>query len=79
MNLWNDPAYIDTLAVDYPFLNTEILNNSDLFVKLEGYLFPETYYIDFGSTPDQITRIFLNQFATVYDKYKAQIEASPIR
>ncbi|WP_273235171.1 endolytic transglycosylase MltG [Ileibacterium valens] len=77
MNLWNDPAYIDTLAVDYPFLNTEILNNSDLFVKLEGYLFPETYYIDFGSTPDQITRIFLNQFATVYDKYKAQIEASP--
>lgn len=77
MNLWNDMNYINTLAQDYPFLNPEVLSNEQLFVKLEGYLFPETYYIDCGSSTDQITRTFLDQFQKVYDKYKAQIGASP--
>lgn len=77
MNLWNDMDYINQLAADYPFLNPEVLSNEQLFVKLEGYLFPETYYIDYGSSMDQITRTFLDQFDKVYEKYKAEIEASP--
>lgn len=77
MTLWNDTDYINALAKDYSFLNTEILDNDQLKVKLEGYLFPETYYIDYDSTPDQITRTFLDQFQKIYDKYKSEIDASP--
>lgn len=77
MNLWNDPNYIEELSQTYEFINPEVLNNDQLICKLEGYLFPETYHIDFGMTTDQITRMFLDQFRTVYDKYKTQIEESP--
>ena len=76
LDLWNDADYIKTLSETYSFLNPEILNNEQFFVKLEGYLFPETYYMDKDLTSDEITRTFLNQFQTVYDKYKDQIEAS---
>lgn len=76
IHLWNDSDYITTLAQTYSFLNPETLNNEQFFVKLEGYLFPETYYMDKDLTTDEITRTFLNQFQTIYDKYKNQIEAS---
>ncbi len=76
LNLWNDQSYIETLAQDYPFLDPAALNNDSYFVRLEGYLFPDTYYMDYTMTPDQITRMLLDQFEVVYDQYKPQIEAS---
>lgn len=74
--LWNDSAYIQQLAQDYPFLDPAILDNSQYFVKLEGYLFPQTYFIDFNMNADQVTRMLLDQFEKVYEKYKADIDAS---
>lgn len=74
--LWNDQNYIKTLAKDYPFLDPQVLDNSELKVKLEGFLFPETYFIDRDATLDEITRIFLDQFAQVYNEYKSQFESS---
>ncbi|HHW70028.1 MAG TPA: endolytic transglycosylase MltG [Clostridiales bacterium] len=34
---------------------------------LEGYLFPETYFVDEGSTPEDIIKTMLSQFAKVYN------------
>lgn len=76
IDLWNDDTYINELAKTYTFLNPQIVENQEYFVKLEGYLFPETYYIDYGSTPDQITRTFLDQFQKVYDANKESFDAS---
>ena len=75
--LWNDSEYIDSLAGLYSFIDPSVLNNDQFFVKLEGYLFPDTYYIDFDLNADQITRMLLDQFGVVYEKYRPQIEASP--
>lgn len=46
--------YVD----DYPFLEG-VYNNS-----MEGYLFPDTYNIPYGSTADDIVRAMLDNFAS---------------
>lgn len=76
LRLWNDDAYIETLAQDYPFLDPSVLENSQYFVKLEGYLFPDTYHIDFNMNEDQVTRMLLDQFNVMYEQYRGDIESS---
>lgn len=73
--LWNDDAYITELMKTYPFLTKDVLN-SKYKVKLEGYLFPETYTFKKDSTAQDITTTFLDHFATIYEKYKVEIEKS---
>ena len=42
---------------------------------LEGYLFPETYFVDEGSTPEDIIKTMLSQFAKIYGtEYKARAD-----
>ncbi len=77
LTLWNDSEYIESLASLYSFIDPQTLNNDQFFVKLEGYLFPDTYYFDFDLNADQITRMMLDQFGVIYEKYRPQIEASP--
>ncbi len=67
ISLWNDDAYLNTLIQKYPFLTKDILNE-DVRVKLEGYLFPETYVFSKKATPEQITETFLDHFLTIYQK-----------
>ncbi len=73
---WNDSDYIKELAKDYEFLDAKALNNKNYRVKLEGYLFPETYSFNSTATIDEITRTMLSQFDTVYQKYKTQFDKS---
>lgn len=74
--LWNDASYIETLAKDYPFLDEKALNNEAYRVKLEGYLFPETYSFDKDASADEVTRTFLDHFADIYAKYEQDINSS---
>ena len=76
LSLWNDTKYIEELAADYPFLDTDVLDNADYRVKLEGYLFPETYAFDKDATADEVTRTFLDHFSEIYDKYEEDIKKS---
>ena len=73
---WNDISYIKKLAKDYSFLDVDTLNNSNYKVKLEGYLFPDTYALNKDMTIDEITRVFLDRFQDVYETYKSDIENS---
>lgn len=73
--LWNDEAYIHSLMPEYSVLT------EDIFVKgvnvlLEGYLMPETYYMNPEASADSLTRRILNQTQKVYDDNKAQFDAS---
>jgi len=53
--------------------NDLILSKKDVFYDLEGYLFPDTYYIPNTATKDEIINIMVNRFKTVFsDKYKAR-------
>jgi len=75
LTLWNDSEYIKTLMNDYPFITEDVLNEQ-LHVKLEGYLFPETYNFKPVTTADAITRRLLNQTMSIYQKYEKEFKAS---
>lgn len=72
--LWNDEAYLRTLIDRYEFLDDSILNEQTR-VRLEGYLYPETYRFNVDATKEEITETFLNQFANVYKDLKPDIKA----
>lgn len=76
LNQWNDIDYIKKLAKEYTFLDPDTLNNSNYKVKLEGYLFPDTYSFNSDASIDEITRTFLDRFQKMYDKYEKQIKKS---
>lgn len=60
LDKWNDKAYLKTLINDYWFLTDEILS-SDLLCPLEGYLYPETYFIvEQEPTVEGITKAILD-------------------
>lgn len=75
IELWNDDAYLKTLIEKYDCLDEEILNDQTR-VKLEGYLYPETYHFDVEATKEEVTETFLNQFEQVYDEMKRDFVAS---
>lgn len=75
--LWNDTAYLKSLMKKYPFLTKEILNEKTR-VKLEGYLFPETYTFAKDADAKAITETFLDHFQNIYKKYEKDIKASKL-
>lgn len=77
LNLWNDESYIQELSQIYPFIHPDEIS-PDSFVKLEGYLFPDTYFFDLDMNPRQITGMFLDEFNNVYQQLQTQIQKSPL-
>ena len=45
-------------------------------MKLEGYLFPITYFVSLDETLDDVTRMLLNEFNSIYDSYEYEFEES---
>lgn len=51
--IWADQTYLKELIGKYWFLTDEILN-PDLLYPLEGYLYPETYFVGEGTSAEDI-------------------------
>lgn len=77
INLWNSDDFLANVIQKYDFLNESVLN-SQYRIKLEGYLFPETYSIPFDATASEITYIFLDHFESIYKDLKPQMEKSDL-
>ena len=61
LNKWADTAYLNTLIDEYWFLTDEILQSGIMF-PLEGYIYPETYFVtDKEPTIESITAMFLDK------------------
>ena len=75
--LWNDEDYLRSLMEKYDFLDESILNDQTR-VKLEGYLYPETYYFSMDATKEEITETFLDQFEQVYQSFKNDMKDSSL-
>lgn len=74
INLSNDKEYIEELIKKYWFI-TEDINNDDLYYKLEGYLYPDTYR--FAGKDVSVKEIFtkmLNQMDKKLSQYKEIME-----
>lgn len=73
--LWNDSTYLQSLIKKYDFLTDDILHN-ETKVKLEGFLFPETYVFRKDASLEEITETFLNHFQLVYERNKDSFEGN---
>lgn len=63
---------LETGAFDYGFINDHLPVGR---YRLEGYLFPETYYFEKNMSAHQVIDVCLKQFDTVYtDKMRKQTE-----
>ena len=71
IELWNDDEYLKTLIEKFPFIPTEILRNDSAKIKLEGFLYPDTYRFYESSTEEMITEKILenstNKFKTIQE------------
>ncbi len=77
MQTVKDPTYLNTLMEqeEYWFLTKEILN-SEIYVPLEGYLYPDTYEFLETATPKDIIETLLKHTGEKLNPYKEKIEQS---
>jgi UPF0755 protein len=73
--LWNDKTYLATLDAEYEVITPEI-DKEGVKVLLEGYLMPETYFINPNSTIEVITKRILDQTESFYVENKTSFDAS---
>lgn len=74
----NDITYIDSLIKKYWFI-TDSIKNNDIYYKLEGYLFPDTYrFNNKDVTVEEIFNKMIDKMASVLDPYKKDIESSSL-
>lgn len=71
---WDDQEYLQSLIEEYWFLDESILDK-DILYPLEGYLYPETYYIT-EQEPDlkSMTKLTLDMMDERLSEYKDDIE-----
>lgn len=74
LNKWRDKTYLQSLIDEYWFIDKQILNKNLMFT-LEGYLFPETYFV-YGddNTIESLTKLGLDMMDKKLTPYKQQIE-----
>ncbi|MCD7840347.1 MAG: endolytic transglycosylase MltG [Erysipelotrichaceae bacterium] len=71
---WADTDFLNTLIEEYWFLDESILD-SGIYYPLEGYLYPETYYIgDDSLNVEAMTRVALDMMDERLSPYQDQIE-----
>lgn len=71
---WEDKDYLNSLINEYWFIDKSILNNQ-LMYPLEGYLYPETYFVT-GDEPNlkDMTKLALDMMDKKLTPYKENIE-----
>lgn len=73
LDQWSDKEYLQSLINEYWFIDESILNDN-LMYPLEGYLYPETYFVtEENPTVESITQLSLDMMSKVLEGYKDQI------
>ncbi len=72
---WNDPIIFAQFDADYQVITSDIMMDG-VKVLLEGYLMPETYFLDPTSNLEVITKRLLDQTEAFYLENKATFDAS---
>lgn len=67
-----DESYLRTLIEKYWFLSADILN-TDIYYSLEGYLYPNTYYLNKSTTWQEIIEKMLDETQNQLGAYQDKI------
>ena len=70
--LWNNKDWIVSQKEKYPFL-TDDMFKSGVRIYLEGYLAPDTYYVNKETTAEEITTTLLDQSLTILISTKIKL------
>ncbi len=74
----NDITYINSLIEKYWFITNDI-KNDDIYYKLEGYLFPDTYrFNNKDVTVEEIFNKMISEMANVLEPFRSDIEKSTL-
>lgn len=74
MKGWANQDYLKSLIKDYWFIDDHILNKNIMY-PLEGYLYPETYFItDEKPTLESMTKVALDMMDKKLSPYKEDIQ-----
>ncbi len=77
LEAWNSEAFLQPLIDKYEVLSEDILSDN-LFSKLEGYLFPETYEVMQEASILEITTKILDLTERYYKTNKSKFEATKL-
>lgn len=76
LKVWNDKDFLQAQIDKYWFLDKVILKK-DIMYPLEGYLFPDTYYLtDKNPSIEEVTTMMLDGMDKALTKRRAEIDAS---
>lgn len=75
IDYWNDEDVLRSLIDRYDVLSEDILYD-EANIKLEGYLFPNTYDFLRETTYEDVTRILLDETERIYHTYQSEFDAS---
>ena len=75
LELWNNKEFLNRMIQKYEFLDESIFN-SEYHIALEGYLYPNSYYIYKETTAEEVTVRLLDGFDNVYQTIKKDVDAS---
>ena len=75
LELWNNKEFLNRMIQKYEFLDESIFN-SEYHIALEGYLYPNSYYIYKETTAEEVTVRLLDWFDNVYQTIKKDVDAS---
>lgn len=74
IRLWSDREFLTKLSEEYWFIDKEQILKEGIMFPLEGYLYPETYYLtDEKNDVENVTRLLLNKMGEVLTPLKNQI------
>lgn len=76
LSVWNDKDYIQSISSEYSVLKSIDLDNKEIRVLLEGFLYPDTYYFERNASIEDITEQILtntqSKFETVFSNNDSQ-------
>lgn len=75
INITTDKEYLTELINKYWFLTDDILKDG-VYYPLEGYLFPDTYFVKKDATIKEVIEVFLNGMDKKLVPYKEYIESN---
>lgn len=72
---WSNQDYLKSLAKDYWFIDETSILNKDLLYPLEGYLYPDTYFVtEEKPTIESLTKLALDMMDKNLTKIKDKIK-----
>lgn len=75
INVCSDKEYLNTLIEKYWFITDDILKDG-VYYPLEGYLFPDTYFIKKDATVKEAIEVLLNGMNAKLNSYKEYVETN---